>query len=173
MNFDYGKFEDDLFVAVEEYAKSQLVNKDDVYIMSIEYFPEFTTFVTIRANTYSYLEDQVEDEEDYTYYKYCEEEWDLYEDLESLSGVLQAQYNAMEEEYGDEFDRFQEEHATKIIEICKTVMKRFKETDTYKKFPQLYLNAYVREYFTEEESIQTFCEINGADNIDEYSDWLI
>ena len=58
-NFDYEKFEENLLAAVEEYAKSQLVNKDDLYIMSIEYFPEFTTFVVIRANTYSYLKEQV------------------------------------------------------------------------------------------------------------------
>lgn len=170
--FDYEKFKENLLVAVEEYAKSQLVNKDDLYIMSIEYFPEFTTFVVIRANTYSYLEEQVEDEEDYTYYKYCEEEWDLYEDLEELSSVLQAQYKEMEENCGEEFYKLQEEHATKIIEICKTVMKRFKETDTYKKFPKLYLNVYVREYFSDEETVQMFCELNGEDNIEEYSDWL-
>ena len=98
MSFDYEKFEKDLMVAVEEYAKSQLDHKDDMYIMSIEYFPDFTTFVVIRANTYSYLEEQVEaDDEDYTYYKYCEEEWDLYEDLEELSNVLQKEYSEMEE----------------------------------------------------------------------------
>ena len=98
MSFDYEKFEKDLLAAVEEYAKSQLDHKDDMYIMSIEYFPDFTTFVVIRANTYSYLEEQVEaDDEDYTYYKYCEEEWDLYEDLEELSNVLQKEYSEMEE----------------------------------------------------------------------------
>lgn len=174
MEFDYEKFEKNLLVGVEEYAKSQLVNKDDLYIMSIEYFPEFTTFVGIRANTYSYLKEQVKDEQDYTYYKYCEEEWDwdLYEDLEEISSLLQAQYKEMEKKYGEEFSKLQDEHATKIIEVCKTVMKRFKETDTYKKFPKLYLNVYVREYFSDEESIQIFCELNGEDNIEEYSDWL-
>ena len=35
MNFDYEKFEENLRAAVEEYAKSQLVNKDDLYIMSM------------------------------------------------------------------------------------------------------------------------------------------
>ena len=174
MSFDYEKFEKDLMVAVEEYAKSQLDHKDDMYIMSIEYFPDFTTFVVIRANTYSYLEEQVEaDDEDYTYYKYCEEEWDLYEDLEELSNVLQKEYSEMEEKYDDEeFDKLQTEHATKIIDICKSVMKKFKETDTYKEFPKLYLNAYVREYFDEEETIQIFEELNGNDGIEEYSDWL-
>ena len=42
---------------------------DDMYIMSIEYFPEFTTLVAIRANTYSDLQEKVEKaDENYTYF---------------------------------------------------------------------------------------------------------
>ena len=98
MGFDYEKLEKNLLEAVEEYAASQLDQNDDMYIMSIEYFPEFTTFIAIRTNTYSYLKEQVdEDDESYTYYKYCEEEWDLYEDVKEISSALQAEYNEMEE----------------------------------------------------------------------------
>lgn len=174
MNFDYEKFEKDLLVAVEEYTKSQLDNKDNMYIMSLEYFPEFTTFIAIRANTYSYLKKHVkEDDEEYTYYKYCEEEWGLYENLKEISSALQAEYSEMEEKYDDEeFDKLQEEHTTKIIDVCKNVMKKFKETDIYKEFKKLYLNVYVREYFNEEETILIFGELNGKDSIGEYSQWL-
>ena len=173
MEFNYEKFENDLFVAVEEYAKSQLSIKDDLYIMSVEYFPDFTTFVAIRANTKSYLKEQVDDKDEYTYYKFCEEEWDLYGDLDEISDDLQAYYNELDEKYDDEFDDMQDEHAAKIFDACKSVMKKFKETDTYKEFPKLYLNVYIREYFSEEEDIETFCELNGEDVREEYSDWLI
>lgn len=174
MSFDYEKFENGLVLAVENFAKTQLDNKDDVYIMSIEYYPDFTTFVVIRGNTYTYLNEQVEaDDEDYTYYKYCEEEWDLYNELPELSKDLQVEYANMEEQYGDdEFDDLQEEHATKIIDVCKNAMKRFRETDTFKEFPKLYLNVYVREYFSSEEVIEIFRELNGDENIEDYSSWL-
>ncbi len=174
MDFDYEKIEKDIFEAVEEYAKSQLDKKDDMYIMSIEYFPEFTTFIAIRANTYSYLKEQAdEDDADYAYYKYCEEEWDIDEDIKEVSRVLQAKYNEMEEKYDDEaFEELQEEHAEKIIDVCMNAMKRFKETDTYKKFRKLYLNVYLREYFDEEETIRIFAELNGEDCIAEYASWL-
>ena len=129
MGFDYEKLEKNLLEAVTEYAASQLDQKDDMYIMSIEYFPEFTTFIAIRANTYSYLKEQVdEDDESYTYYKYCEEEWDLYEDVKEISSALQAEYNEMEEKYNDDaFEEAQEKHAEKVIDICRNVMKKFKE----------------------------------------------
>lgn len=174
MSFNYEKFEKDLLAAVEEYTKSQLDIKDDMYIMSIEYFPEFTTFIAIRANTYSFLEEQAEEtDEEYTYYKYCEEEWDLYEDLKDISSVLQAEYNEMEEKYDNkEFNELQDKHALKIIDVCKNVMKKFKETDTYKEFTKLYLNVYIREYFDNEETVKIFEELNDKDNIEEYSEWL-
>ena len=144
-----------------------------LYIMSIKYFPDFTTFVAIIANTYSYLKEKVgENEKYYTYYKYCEE-WELGECLEVLSKDLQAEYKEMEEKYDDEqFDELQTEHVEKIFSICKTVMKKFKETDTHMKLPNLYLNVYIRERFTKEEIIQTFCELNGEDSIEEYLEWL-
>ena len=173
-SFDYEKFEKNLLVAIEDYVKLKVDNKDDLYIMSIEYFPEFTTFVAIRANTYSYLKGKVgENEKDHTYYKYCEEEWELGECLEGVSRDLQVEYKEKETKYDDEqFEELQAEHASKIFASCKTVMKKFKETDTYKKLSDPYLNVYIRERFTKEEIIQVFCELNGEDNREEYSEWL-
>lgn len=174
MSFDYGKFENGLVLAVEDFAKTQLDNKDDIYIMSIEYYPDYTTFVVIRGNTYSYLSEKVEaNDKNYMYYKFCEEEWGLYNDLPELSKVLEVEYANMEELYDDdEFYDLLEEHSTKIFDVCKNAMKRFKETGTFKEFPKLYLNVYIREYFSNKEIIEIFRELNGDENIEEYSSWL-
>ncbi len=172
--FDYKRFEKKLLIEVEEYVKTKLENEEGVYIISIEYFPEFTTFVAIRANTYSYLKEKAgENEKDYTYYKYCDEEWTLGEFLEEVSKDLKADYKELEEKYDDEqFEELQAEHAKKIFTSCKAVMKKFKETDTYKKLSKPYLNVYVRERLTKEERVQVFCELNGEDNREEFSEWL-
>ncbi len=173
MSFDYEKFENGLLWAVEDFAKKQLDNKNDIYIMSIEYYPYFTTFVIIRGNTYSHLNEQVKaDDADIMYYKYCEEEWHLYSVLPELSKDLQVANTNMEELYGNASDDLQKEHTTKMIDVCKNAMKRFKETSIFKEFPKLYLNVYVREYFSSEESIEIFRELNGDENIEEYSSWL-
>lgn len=172
MSFDYKKFEKELLEKVEGYAKDHLEDKDDLYILSVDYFPEFTTSIAIRANTFSYLSEQSDpSDEDYTYYKYCEEEWDwdIFEDLDELSEDLQKYYSELEDAEDEDAG---EEHTTKIIEVCKNVLKAFKETDTYKVFPKLYLNVYVREYFDEEEAIEIFGELNGEDSKEEYADWL-
>ena len=172
-DFDYGKFEKYLLEEIEECAKSLLTRKDNIYIISLEYFPEFTTFVAARANTYSNLKERADETSQYfTYYKYCEEEWDIYEDLKEASGMLQATYKEMEAKYGDAFEDHQRQHAAKILDICNVVMKRFKETAIYSEFPTLYLNVYVRERFTKETHVQIFAELNGSDSVVEYADWL-
>ena len=172
--FDYENFEKKLLIAIEECVKHKWSNVDNLYIISIEYFPNFTTFVSIRANTYSNLKEKVgENEKDYIYYKYCEEEWELCEFLGEVSKDLQSKYKEMETVYEDEqFDEIQEEHAVKIFISCKNVMKKFKQTDTYKKLSSPHLNVYMREHFSKNEMIQTFCELNGEDYKEEYSKWL-
>jgi len=172
--FDYEKFEKNLLSAIEECVKLKWSNIDDLYIMSIEYFPNFTTFVSIRANTYSNLKEKVGDnEKDYTYYKYCEEEWELCEFLGEVSKNLQDEYKEMETRYDDEqFDKLQAEHAAKILVSCKTVMKKFKQTDAYKKLSNPYVNVYIREHFSKDEILRTFCELNGENNKEEYMEWL-
>lgn len=174
MNFGYDLFENILNEELEKCLKSHLSEKDDMYILSVEYWPEFTTFVTLRANTYSYLETQTDpsdDEVDYLYYKFCEEEWDGYENMEELDKMLQEHYNRLEEEDADE--EICEEHTDKIIDICKAALKKVKDTDVYKEYPELYLNFYIREYFSEDECIETFKELNGETAAIEYAKWLV
>lgn len=173
-SFDYDRFEKNLLAAIEEYVKFKVDNKDELYIMSIEYFPQFTTFVAIRANTYSYLKEKVGENKKYqAYYKYCEEEWELCECLEEISGDLQTEYKAMKAKYDDEqFEELQAAHALKIFAACKSAMKKFKETDTYKELSNPYLNVYIRERLTKEEIIRVFCELNGEDDKEEYEGWL-
>ena len=147
-----------------------------IYILSLEYFPEFTTFVAIRANTYTYLNNKVsEDDKNYVYYKFCEEEWESCECLENVSKSLQIAYDNIEEEYEDDDDKLmevEEEHTAKVFETCKAVMKKFKETEEYKSLPMTYLNVYMREHFTSEEKIQIFGELNGDESKEQYSKWL-
>lgn len=174
MSFDYAAFENDLLAAIEGWAKLQLDKKDEIYIMAVECYPWFTTLVQVKANTFSYLEEiSKERREDYAYYKFCEEEWGLGERLEKNSKALQTEYNRIETDYDDETaDRLKREHSEKIITSCKNVMIKFRETETFKLFPKLYLTVYVSEFFSSEERISIFKEINGAEAAAEYSAWL-
>ncbi len=173
VDFDYSLFENKLMQELENCIKSHLHEKEDMYILSVEYWPEFTTFVVLRANTYSHLETQTDpsDEEvDYLYYKFCEEEWGIYESMDELAKMLQEHYTKLEEADADE--QTCKEHTDRIINICKNALNKVKHTDAYKEYPQLFLNFYIREYFSEEECIDTFRELNGEEAAAEYEKWL-
>lgn len=178
MGFNYEKFEKELFAELERYAKSLLEQKEDIYIMSIDYWHQFTTTIGFRANTLSYLATQSnQQDEDYLYYKYCEEEWDwdIFGNLEDLSLNLQIQYKETEEKCGDDYDLYDEmksAHTEQIIKICKQVLKEFKQTEIYKSFPNLFLTVYVREYFSDEAIMNNFAELNGETAAEEYAKWL-
>lgn len=176
LSFDYEQFEEDLFTTFEEFMKGYLDRKEDMYIFSVNYFPDFTTTIGVNANSYSYLNEQTESDPDlYADYKFCEEEWEVGEWFESLSEQLQVYFDQLEEEYEDEedtHDELYEEHRDRIIDICKNVMKRIKETDTFKEYPQMLLNVYVREFFGDEEMIAIFEEINGDVVPDDYMKFM-
>ena len=173
--FDYEKFENQLYTAIETYVQNHQNQKEDIYIMSIYYWPDFTTFIGVAANTYSNLNEQTdpEDVEDYVYYKYCEEEWewDLTGDFDVLSKDLQAYYEELEAEGAKDSnlrDEKEEMHREKIIAIGRRVLKKIQQTDAYKAYPKLYLNFYIREYFTRDESMEIFGELNGEESLEEY-----
>lgn len=172
--FDYLKFEEDLKKAVEETMRNKLDRKDDVYIMSIQYFPDITTFVRLICNTYSYLNKQadVSNENDYIYYKYCEEEWEIWDEfaelskrLEDYSEEVDCKFKLMEgDDIDEQYEKEYRTHVGKMIEIGKRVAKWFRTTETFKQYPNLLVNFYMREYFRPQEDVEMFKELNeGAD----------
>lgn len=171
LTFDYLNFENDLFKAVENFMKQYISRKDDVYAFSIHYFPDLTTLIGIAGNTYSHLNSNTNSHPSdkwYFYYKYCEEEWELGTWFDDVSIPLQNYYNAIDKysqsesvELYELFEKQYKEHVEKIIEICKQALKKIKATDTYKSYPRLYLNVYVREKFSTEELLTNYEELNA------------
>ena len=172
--FDYLRFEEDLKKTVEETMRNKLDKKDDVYIMSIQYFPEITTLVRLICNTHSYLNEQadVSKEGEYLYYKYCEEEWEIWDEFDELSKRLQDYSEEVDRKFelmeGDDIDEQYEmeykTHVGKMIEIGKSVAKWFRTTEIFKQYPNLLVNFYMREFFSSQEDVEIFKEINeGSD----------
>ena len=97
--FDYKKFEDRLVLQMENTLAKLLKEHDDIYIFSLSLSSDADS-VWVIANTIHNLE-EISDpgEEEYYYYKYCEEEWDLWEtdDFDSISDEL-GNYDVYEDE---------------------------------------------------------------------------
>jgi len=112
--FDYKKFEDRLVLQMENTLAKLLKEHDDIYIFSLSLSSDADS-VWVIANTIHNLE-EISDpgEEEYYYYKYCEEEWDLWEtdDFDSISDEL-GNYDV----YEDEDEECDEEFEDGLYEI--------------------------------------------------------
>ena len=167
--FDYKKFEDRLVLQMENTLAKLLKEHDDIYIFSLSLSSDADS-VWVIANTIHNLE-EISDpgEEEYYYYKYSEEEWDLWEtdDFDSISDEL-GNYDVYEDE--DEEDAFCA-HRDRAIDSCRNALIRF---NTYKNkaCPGLLLTFYVREYLDGEECIELFAKLNSKEALAEYSEHI-
>lgn len=173
--FDYEKFEKDLVAVMEKKLREWAEENDDIYILSLDLSRGMES-VGVYANTEEYLEEQSEEEpDDFWYYKYCEEEWELCEVLDGISDEMCAFVNENREQfsgkddagfsvYTESFDA----HCEQMIDSCKKALEHFRE-ETKKEFPKLLLAFNIREYLDEEERIEIFSLVNSKKAAKEYA----
>lgn len=174
--FDYNYFKEVIFVKVKETLKKYSDRRDDIYAFSIKYEPEFTTFISILANSYSYLNECAKkgsfSQNDY---KYCEEEWEIWENIKDLSDDLAYYYELVEKWCGEDDELFEdmyEEHKKRIIDTCINVMLKIKQSEEYSLYSGLNLNVFVREGMTEDEELEIFSKLNDEQAVKEFEKFL-
>lgn len=182
MQFDYDKFEKDVYSYVEKYIRIWSTEKKDIYALSINCRTGIDGSITINANTESYYRKKLEDCGKYSldqkyYYKFYEEEWELWSDWDEqgreIAGYIETYCEYLDKAYDDDVDLYDakyEELNVKIQELCIRVLKKIKESDVYKLIPGAYFNFYVREKFSEQEMVEIFEKINGKGFCQEYVD---
>lgn len=169
--FDYQKLEDHIVQQMEAIFDQWIEEHEDLYIVSLDCARSMES-IGVIANTTQYLEEQDDlDSEDYWYYKYCEEEWELFHTFETISADMK-QY--IEEnvgifsdpetfEYSEAFD----EHCEKIIKHCVNALNRFRKS-LGQTHSDLILTFHIQEYLDEEDIIEIVEKINPKDTIQEY-----
>ncbi len=173
--FPYDSFEKDLYEELCKCLKKHSDNKD-ICSVSISYWPELTTFIGAVLNTNSNLKSKsAKDSSEYMYYKYCEEEWEIGEEFKGLSKELVDYYNALKQSTLDDYELWEKiygPHVNRIIEICKRALLNIKQSPEYALYTSLNLNVYVREFFSAEEAIAIFKELNIEQIVHEYERYL-
>ena len=173
--FDYVEFTENVVKQMKDTFQNWLAENDDIYILSLD-CARGADSIGMIANTDSYLYEQVdEDSDDFWYYKYCEDEWELFEAFEEISGSMRgyleenkaAFTNLQTSEYTEAF----ESHCAKIIESCLNAALRFGE-NVRADFPDLMLNVNVREYLDGEEREEIFAKLNNESSLREYAEHI-
>ena len=168
---EYIVLEDKLLSAVEEYARSRLDDKDDLFVISLQPTP----YMAIVANSRTNLR-EVMTEEGHFYssdYMYSILDWEPDVELDNCIHIVESIYHTAEYKHEKEVvEELLWAFEQRTLEACKNVMKKFKETDTYKAFPELYLFVDLGDYFSQSKADALFEEINGTDSIAPYMDLL-
>lgn len=169
--YNYKKFENEVVQQMEIVFDKWIRENDDLYIFSLDCTRELDS-IGVIANTMHYLDEQTESNlEDYWYYKYCEEEWDLIDTFETISRDMRKYLgenshifiNLATDEYSETFD----EHFDKITECCKSALIRFRQSIN-KNYQNILLTFNIREYLDVEERIKIFKKINSENAFKEY-----
>lgn len=173
--FDYTKFENDIILEMQGILKKWMQEYDDIYIISLDCSSAMDS-IGVIANSKHYLEQQADfGSEDYWYYKYCEEEWELFDHFEEVSRYMKEylENNKTDMHISDNFNYSQEfeDHSIKVKKACEKALCIFKQV-TGKNYPNLLLTFNIREYLDRDDRLNIFKEINSQKDIDEYSEHI-
>lgn len=173
--FNYEKFENNLVQHMENIFNKWIKENDDIYIFSLDCARGMESIGAI-ANTTCYLTEQTEPtSEEYWYYKYCEEEWQLWNTFDAISADM---YSCLEEnkgifsdpetyEYSTVFDK----HCEKIIGCCVNALIHFRQSLS-QKHSDIILTFNIREYLDEKDRIEIFEKLNSKSAFKEYSEHI-
>lgn len=173
--FDYNKFEKDLVAAMEQILRSWAEEYDDLYILSLDCARDMTS-VGLIANTQQHLAEESDADDDaYWYYKYCEEEWELFEAGGQMKEISSSMNRYIEEndarftnpdtyEFTEEF----EAHCDQMIDACEQAVRHLRQSID-QDFPKLLLAFNIREYLDAEERAAFFASVNSKEASQEYA----
>lgn len=174
--FDYERFENDLVQQMLVVFNNWVEQNHDLYIFSLDCAGEMESIGAI-ANTTHYLEEQADtDSEDYWYYKFCEEEWDLFDTFKTISADM---CKCLDENKGiftnpedsDKYSEIFDKHRDEIIKHCKNALIRFKNAIS-KNHSDILLTFNIREYLDGDDRVEIFQSVNSESASKEYSEHI-
>ena len=173
--FDYEKFENNVVRQIEDVFHKWVKENDDIYIFSLDCARGMESIGAI-ANTTHYLEEQADsDSDDYWYYKYCEEEWELFDAFEAISADMNQCLEENDGIFSDpetfEYSEVFDGHCEKIIECCVNALIRFRKS-LGQNHSDIILTFNIREYLDEEERVEIVEKINGKSAVKEYAEHI-
>lgn len=179
IKFDFDKLKSNLISGIKKSFKSIQQKNEDIYCYSLVVDSDLLC-IGAAANTLEYLEDNIEDENERMYYKFCEQDWKIYNETNDYLDKVQDEIKKFINEnnnlicddnscyYTDFFENFRE----KVFDICVEGLYEVKSSNI---FDELFneggfINFMIPEYLSQEASIDIFSKLNSGDIVKEYID---
>ena len=84
--FDIIKFKKNIILGIKKSFESIKEDNDHIYCYSLVVSSELSC-IGAAANTIDYLKENIDDEDETIYYKFCEQEWEFYNEYLYGSGT--------------------------------------------------------------------------------------
>ena len=173
MEFNTEVFTSELTDYLTSFCDSWINKKDnqDIYIISIDISDSLRS-IGLIANTLDNLNSQSRyGDDDYFYYKYCEDEWEIYDTSDEISKLMDDHItNNYEKFHESSTDRYSDafyKYGEIIVDSCVDTLKIFKA-----KYPDVIFNVNMRDTFDEDERIRIFSALNDDTSVKEYSEHI-
>lgn len=181
--FNYEKFKGKLVLVI----KKAFLEIMDEYQNSTVYAFSLTCDSAVRsigvvANTKEALDGKIEDEEDRYYYKFCEQEWEIWDaadnEFQEIRNTLVEFQENNKDKISDSktfiYTEFFNEFRDKIFDICIQALKELKGEKFFEEKckEDIMINFMVPEYLDEDYSMEIFSQLNNGIVVEEYKEHI-
>lgn len=177
--FDFDELKNNLILGIKESFRNIKEESEDIYCYSLIINSEISCIGT-AANTVEYFEDNIDEKDERMYYKFCEQEWEFYNETNKYLDTVQYQINKFMDENKDlisnndtcYYTEFFEEFREKVFDICIESLYEVKSSKFFNKFfnNKGFINFMIPEYLSQEASIEIFSKLNDGDIVKEYTE---
>lgn len=181
--FNFEKFKEEVIFAV----KKAFLEIMDEYKESTVYgfsliCDSSARSIGVVANTKEALKEQIEDEDDRYYYKFCEQEWEIWDaaddEFQHIRNSLVDFQENNEDKISDSdtyvYTEFFEKFREKIFDACVEGLIEIKNEGFFqdKCKENVFINFMVPEYLDEDYSIEVFSKLNDGIVVKEYKEHI-
>lgn len=177
--FDFDKLKNNLILGIKDSFKDIQEENKNIYCYSLIIDSDISC-IGIAANTVEYFEDNIDEEDERMYYKFCEQDWKIYNDTnehldeaqEQIKNFVDENDNLIADKDTCYYTEFFEEFRQKVFDICIEALYEVKCSNFFDGFLKegRFINFMIPEYLGQEESIKIFSRLNSGDIAKEYID---
>lgn len=180
--FNFINFKSKLILGIKKSFKTIQEENENVYSYSLIINSDLSS-IGVAANTVEYLEDNIDDEDNEMYYKFCEQEWKIYNETNEYLNEVQELLNKFISENDSllsentnnsyyTYTKFFEDFRERIFEFCIESLYEVKLSNFLDEFlkGENFINFMIPEYLSQEYSIEIFEKLNSGSIVVEYVD---
>ena len=179
MQFDFNVLKKNLILGIRESFSYILNENNEVYCYCLTVSSDLSS-IGASAKTIVFWNDSIEEDDERMYYKFCEQDWLIYNETNEYFKCAKNQIDEFLEKNKEKlvnnnsfyYTDFFEEYRENVFNICQEALYELKKDGFFDIFLNKggFINFMIPEYLSQDSSIEIFRKLNIGDIIQEYID---